>query len=103
MDWSAVTDFVSSMAVLYNLIVCTVFIAVFYREPWRRSWFGQSVMILAVAIWVFSVQGTLIEIFGAGYRFQEEVRLFGRILVAVAMTQRLLVLSKLRHADRPRV
>lgn len=95
--WDALVTTLSAAAVVFNLIVTAVFIGIYAREPWRRTWFGQSIMILAVAVLIFSTLGT-IATFWPDYPFREEIRLCGRLLIAVAMTQRLVVLVRLRSS-----
>lgn len=97
---SEVLNHVYDWLAVLNLTVVTIFIAIFAREPWRRSAFGQSVMTLAVAVWLFSLLGVLLTVLGEDYRFREEIRTVGRLLVFAAMVQRLIVLVRARRADR---
>jgi amino acid transporter len=94
--WDTLVTAASAVAVVFNLVVTGVFIAIYAREPWRRTWFGQSIMILAIAVLIFSALGTLAT-FWPDYPFREEIRLLGRVLIAIAMTQRLVVLIRLRR------
>lgn len=81
-------------------IVTLSFIAVFAREPWRRHSFGQSVMALAVAILIFQALGLLRQFLGDDYAGRQWALGVGRLIVLVAMTQRLWVLVRARRGDR---
>jgi hypothetical protein len=93
---------VSSAAVTFNVLVSVLFIVGFHfhrKYAWRYTWFGQSVMILAVAVLMFSMLGLLQQVLGPNYWGQEVLRLVARILVSVAMTQRLWVLFRIERTD----
>lgn len=83
-----------------NLTITTAFICVFAAEPWRKSTFGQSVMALAVAIWLFSLLAVLRQVFGPDYWGREWLLGIGRGLVLLGMFQRLVVLARERARDR---
>lgn len=83
-----------------NLTVTSVFIGFFIREPWRKTAFGQSIMTLAVAVWLYSLLGVLLATFGDGYPWRDEIRTLARLLVCAAMSQRLYVLIREQRRDR---
>lgn len=94
----SIVEAVSSAFVVFNVLVSLVFIVAYHRHrdhAWRRTWFGQSVMILAVAVLMFSVLGLLQQVLGPNYWGQDTLRLVARVAVAVAMTQRLWVLLRI--------
>lgn len=82
-----------------NLAVTTCFIVVFAAEPWRKTTFGQSVMALAVAIFIFSLLAVLRQVLGPDYWGREWLLGAGRTLVLVGMFQRLYVLARQRARD----
>lgn len=79
------------------LVVTSLFIAVFACEPWWRHQFGQSVMALAAAVWIFSLLSVLRQLLGAEYLGRVHLLTLGRLLVLVAITQRLAVLLRARR------
>lgn len=86
-----------SFALLF--VVTSVFIGLFVKDPWYRSPFGTSVMVLAVGLDV--VAGTflfvrLVDPF-PGAHF---VILGGIWAVTAAMAQRTYVLAQAQRADR---
>ena len=100
--WDDAVGVVSTTTVAANLVVSVVFIALFAREPWRRTVFGRSIMTLAAALALFSLLGVLVTFLGEDYPFRDEVRTIGRLLIFAAMTSRLYVLARLQREDRRR-
>lgn len=80
--------------------VVTLFIVVFAREPWWRHPFGQSVMTLSVALWMLTSLGILRIQFGEDYAARPYLLGGGRLLVVLAMSQRVFVLLREQRADR---
>lgn len=100
---SDIIDYTSLAVVIFNVIVSSAFIVAYHRHrrhAWRHSWFGQSVMILAVAILMFSALGLLSQTLGRGYWGEGGLRLTARSAVAVAMAQRMWVLLRIEQGDR---
>lgn len=98
-----VVDWVSLFVVVFNVAVSGTFIIAYHghrAHAWRFSWFGQSVMILAVAVLMFSVLGLLGTVLGPNYWGEDVLRLLARMIVTVAMTQRLWVLLRIERSDR---
>ena len=81
-------------------LVTLAFLAVFVREPWTKHPFGQSVMVLSVGVLLLSCLGLAVYIFGPNYPGREYAVLTGRLLITVAMGQRLVVLIRARRKDR---
>ncbi len=81
-------------------IVTTLFLLVFAREPWTKHPFGQSVMVLSIGVLLLSCLGLAVYIFGPDYPGREYAVLTGRLLITVAMGQRLVVLLRARRKDR---
>lgn len=92
--------YASSAALVAALTL--IFIVVFWREPWRKHPFGQSVMVLSFGILLLSCLGLAVYIWGPDYRFREVAVVGGRTLIAVGMAQRLLVLVRAQRRDRTR-
>ena len=84
------------------LTVTTIFIGVSAREPWWRHQFGQSVMALAAAVWIFSLLSVLRQLLGSEYVGRVHLLTLGRVLVLIAITQRLAVLLRARRRPRAR-
>lgn len=83
------------------LIVYVGFMAEFARDKWWRSMLGQSLMVLAFAIVIFSLLAVARQVFGDDYWGREWFIGIGRTLVVVAGAQRWYVLRKARRSDRP--
>lgn len=81
-------------------IVTTLFLLVFVLEPWTKHPFGQSVMVLSIGVLLLSCLGLAVYIFGPDYPGREYAVLTGRLLITVAMGQRLVVLLRARRKDR---
>lgn len=82
------------------VVVALLFLLVFATEPWTKHPFGQSVMVLTVGILVLGCQSIITYTLGQDYAAREPLVVTGRLLVTVGIGQRLVVLLKLRHADR---
>ena len=76
------------------------FVLLFVREPWWRSWFGRSLMTMAVGMFIFASMALLQIRLGSDYPFRGTLRLIGYALLTVAMWSRVYVLWRARRADR---
>lgn len=98
-------DVLSGATAIYNVVACVVFIITYHRHryhAWRDTWFGRSVMTLAAAVLWFSLLGLLASVLGPNYWGADVLRWVGRMAVAVAMTQRLVVLIMIDREDKTR-
>lgn len=82
------------------LAVTSVFICLFVFEPWWRSAFGQSVMALALAVWIFSLLAVLRQVLGDDYAARVWLLGAGRTLALLAISQRTYVLVTARRRQR---
>lgn len=80
----------------------SVFIAVFATEPWARTHFGRSLMVMAVAVWLFSLTSVLRQWFGPDYAGRTELRIVANSLVVYAVWSRLFTLIAARKNFRRR-
>lgn len=80
-----------------TLVVASLFIALFAREPWWKQPFGQSVMIMGCAIWLHALAATLRQWLGLDYPGRDLIRGFAQAGLLFAMAQRLVVLWRARH------
>jgi len=85
-----------------TLLVASVFIVGFLRDPWWRSQFGQSVMVMAIGLWLFALQTVLVQYLGPDYPHRQAVRIFAQSLIPLALTQRTWVLLHAQWRDRRR-
>lgn len=77
-----------------------VFMLLYAVEPWWRSWFGRSLMTMAVGMFIFASMALLQIRLGSEYPFRGTLRLIGYALLTVAMWSRVYVLWRARRADR---
>ena len=79
------------------LLTYVGFIIEFSRDPWWRTPLGQSLMVLAFAIVIFSLLAVTRQFLGPDYWGREWFLGIGRFLVLVAGLQRWYVLRKARR------
>ena len=83
--------------------VSLLFVGAFATERyWHRTPFGQSVMVLAVAVGILALTGLIRTFAGTDFRGADVLLAMGRFLAIVAMTQRLVVLLKAQRNDDSR-
>ena len=75
------------------------FIWLFGRDPWWRSWFGRSLMMIAVAVAATSLSGVLFRLFGPDYWGRPVILVAAAVLAFAAMVTRTFVLRDLQAAD----
>lgn len=87
-----------------TLMVTSVFIPLFWAEPWRRNWYGVSVMWMAVGLWLFALAAVLRQWLGLEYSLRQEIRIAAQGFVLFAMAERTweLVVIKWRRARKKR-
>ena len=85
------------------LVAATVaFIAVFARERyWAATAMGRSLMVAAVGTLLLASQGLMLTVLGPHYPGHNWYVVAGRVLVAAAFAQRVIVLERARRGDRP--
>lgn len=77
-----------------------VFVLYYATEPWWRSWFGRSLMTMALGMLIFSSMALIQIRLGSEYPFRSTLRLIGYTLLTLAMWSRVYVLWRARRADR---
>lgn len=85
---------------IITLAPAIIFIVLYGREKWWRSWFGISLMLMAVAILGACCSAILFRIFGADYLGRPYFLVFTSSLTFVAMTARTFVLAAAQMGDR---
>jgi hypothetical protein len=83
---------------LLTLPVSLWFMSLYARDPWWKSWFGRSLMLIAVAIAVDASATVLFREFG-DYPGREVMLIVSADLTFLAMLIRTLVLRAEQHAD----
>ena len=79
-----------------------VFIGYFSRERyWSATAMGRSLMVAAVGTLLLASQGLLLTVLGPHYPGRNWYVVLGRVLVAAAFAQRVIVLERARRGDRP--
>lgn len=95
--WSTVVEIANNALVVANVVVLTLVVILFAREPWRRAPYGWAVMAQNIALLLFSSLGLLLLMFGDDYWGREEFRVLGRALIFAAA---LIVVRLLTHPKR---
>lgn len=87
---------------LLTLPVAVTFIVLFGRpsEGWWRTWFGRSLMILAIGVASNSTVTVLYRFLGE-YPGRDVLLVFSSAAILVAMVIRTIVLRDAQRADRP--
>lgn len=91
-----------ALAVLYGNVVLYATFLGFYvtREPWRRSWVGWTIVLLAVAILQLSTRAVLTDLLGEAYPGRDMVLLVGRLELFVSGLVVFVGLLRLRYLKR---
>lgn len=76
------------------------FIWKYARDPWWRTWFGRSLMMIAVAVALTSLSATLYRLFGTDYWGRPVLLVAASVLTYCAMCVRTLVLRWLQASDQ---
>ena len=90
------------LAILSVAILLTYvgFMIEFARDLWWRSMLGQSLMVLAFAVVIFSLLAVARQFLGPEYWGRQWFIGIGRTLVLIAGLQRWYVLHQARRRDR---
>lgn len=83
-----------------SFIVCSVFIPMFLPENWRRSFYGQSVIILALGIWLLTLASVLRQWLGMEYPGRQAIRIAGQGFIFIAMLERTVELAAVKIGRR---
>lgn len=79
-----------------------VFIVSYSLEAWWQTWFGRSLMTMAIGMFIFASMALISMRLGPDYPFRDALRLVGYALLNLAMWSRVYVLWRARKADRDR-
>lgn len=97
LTWGA--EAVQGNVAFLTLPVAACFMYLYARDPWWSTWFGRSLMLIAVAIFVACVATVLFRRFG-DYPGRDLMLIVSADLTFVAMVSRTLVLRREQRADR---
>lgn len=75
------------------------FIWQYAKDPWFKTWFGRSLMMIAVAVLLTSASAILFRLFGPDYWGRPVLLVASSALTFVAMCVRTLVLRWLQAHD----
>lgn len=85
---------------ILTLPAALVFIWRYARDPWWRTMFGVSLMLIAVAVLLYSLASIAFRIWGPDYIGRPVLLPAASGMTFVAMTLRTVVLWRLQRADR---
>lgn len=74
-----------------------VFLVLFAREPWRKNWYGTSVIVLALGVTLFALTTVLRQWFGMDYPGRQVIRVSAQLLILAAMLERTIELAVIKH------
>lgn len=83
-----------------TLPVALLFIWRFARDLWWKTWFGRSLMMIAVAIVFATVSGILFRLYGFGYPGRGFMLIATSVLTFGAMVARTVVLIHAQNAEK---
>lgn len=92
----------STVASALTLPAVVAFVALYAKpsERWWRSWFGWSLMLMAVAIGLSCLATVLFRIVGHPYPGRDVLLIVGSTVTLVAMVMRTGVLLRAQRRDR---
>lgn len=76
------------------------FITLYARDRWWRSPFGWSLMLLAIAVSLYSASAVLFRMFGQAYPGRDLLIITSSVLTFVAIVLRTLVLRGVQRSER---
>lgn len=76
------------------------FIWEYSKDPWYKTWFGRSLMMIAVAVLLASTSAILFRLFGPDYWGRPALLIGSSGLTFLAMLTRTLVLRWLQSQDK---
>jgi hypothetical protein len=80
-------------------VAAAVFIALYSRDPWHKSWFGRSLMMIAVSMLLLGISVVLFRLFGPDYPFRSVLIIVVADLTFAAMVARTAVLWAAQRDD----
>lgn len=97
---TSVPETISLILVLITLPGSVWFIWLYAFDGWHRTWFGRSLMAIAVAVLISCVGGILFRFYGLHYPMREWVSVAIWALACFGMWTRALVLVAAQRRDR---
>lgn len=97
LTWGA--EVVQGNVAFLTLPVAGCFMYLYARDPWWKSWFGRSLMLIAVAIFVACTATVLFRRLG-DYPGRDLMLILSADLTFAAMLIRTIVLRREQKADR---
>ncbi len=85
-----------------TLVVVMVFIALLFTDrggAWRKTGFGQSLMIMAFGLGLISLTQSLRQWFG-DYAYRTTIRVIAQSLILIAMVIRTYLLARAQRRER---
>lgn len=79
-----------------TLFTGVIFVGLFVREPWRRNWYGTSVLVMAIGVTLFSLAAFLRQWFGLEYPGRQIIRGAAQALILLAMVERTVELAVIK-------
>lgn len=79
--------------------IALVFMALYSRDPWQKSWFGRSLMLLALSIFLVGVSVILFRLYGPDYPLRPVLIVVTADTAFFAMLVRTLVLIGAQRND----
>ncbi len=102
--WAAVTwgaEAVQGRVYVATAVVSVVFMALYSRDPWWRTLFGRSLMLLAASVFLVGLSVVLFRFVGDDYPGREVLIIVAADATFVAMLLRTIVLVRAQRADEP--
>jgi hypothetical protein len=96
-QWGA--EAVQERMYVATALVSAVFIVLYSRDPWHRSWFGRSLMALAVSLLLVGVSVILYRAFGPDYPLRSVLIIATVDIANFAIVTRVLVLIGAQRKD----
>lgn len=97
MRWGA--EGVQGRMYVATAIVSIVFMVLYARDPWYRSWFGRSLMLLAASVFLVGLSVVLFRFVGPDYPGRGVLIIVAADTTFLAMVVRTLVLIAAQRAD----
>ena len=83
-----------------TLPAALLFIWRFSRDLWYRTWFGRSLMAIAIAVLLYTLSTILFRAFGPGYWGRDVLIIVTAGLTSFALWTRTVVLIKAQNAEK---
>lgn len=93
---------IQTVFALATIVPSLLFIALFARpsERWWRSWFGVSLMMIAVVLVEYAVSTALFRLYGVNYPGRDFVIVSTSLLAFTAISLRTWVLARAQLKER---